>query len=76
MPIFCFTSNQSTFRSLSLVGSTHAHFLKSISNHDKTVKLITQKLKSYYPDKKNLKFVMISGIFSEKHSEAIQVINI
>jgi pyruvate kinase len=26
MPIFCFTSNQSTFRSLSLVGSTHAHF--------------------------------------------------
>ena len=76
MPIFCFTSNQFTFRSLSLVGSTHAHFLKSISNHDKTVKLITQKLKSYYPDKKNLKFVMISGIFSEKHSEAIQVINI
>ena len=76
MPIFCFTSNQSTFRSLSLVGSTHAHLLKSISNHDKTVKLITQKLKSYYPDKKNLKFVMISGIFSEKHSEAIQVINI
>ena len=76
MPIFCFTSNQSTFRSLSLVGSTHAHLLKSISNHDKTVKLITQKLQSYYPDKKNLKFVMISGIFSEKHSEAIQVINI
>ena len=76
MPIFCFTSNQSTFRSLSLVGSTHAHLLRSISNHDKTVKLITQKLQSYYPDKKNLKFVMISGIFSEKHSEAIQVINI
>ena len=76
MPIFCFTSNQSTFRSLSLVGSTHAHLLKSISNHDKTVKLITQRLQSYYPDKKNLKFVMISGIFSEKHSEAIQVINI
>ena len=43
---------------------------------DKTIKFITQKLKSYYPDKKNLKFVMISGIFSEKHSEAIQVINI
>ena len=76
IPIYCFTNNQSTFRSLSLVGSTHAHLLKSISNHDKTVKLITQKLKSYYPDKKNLKFVMISGIFSEKHSEAIQVINI
>ena len=76
MPIFCFTSNQSTFKSLSLVGSTHAHLLKSISNHDKTVKLITKKLKSYYPNKNNLKFVMISGIFSEKHSEAIQVINI
>ena len=76
MPIFCFTSNQSTFKSLSLVGSTQAHLLKSISNHDKTVALITKKLKSYYPDKNTLKFVMISGIFSEKHSEAIQVINI
>jgi pyruvate kinase len=76
IPIFCFTSNQSTFKSLSLVGSTQAHLLKSISNHDKTVALITKKLKSYYPDKNNLKFVMISGIFSEKHSEAIQVINI
>jgi len=76
MPIFCFTSDRSTLRQLSLVGSSEGYFIKSILNHDKTMKLITNKLKSYYGDKKGLKFVMISGIFSERHSEAIQIINI
>jgi hypothetical protein len=34
-------------------------------------------LKKYYgKDKKNLKFIMVSSIFSEEHSEAIQIINI
>ena len=34
-------------------------------------------LKKYYgKDKKDLKFIMVSSIFSEEHSEAIQIINI
>jgi pyruvate kinase len=76
MPIFCFTNNMSTLSHLSLVGSTHAYFIKSISNHNKTIKMISKSLKSYYNSKEPLKLVMISGIFSEEHSEAIQVINI
>ncbi len=76
MPIFCITSDRSTLRQLSLVGSSQGYFIKSISNHDKTMKLITNKLKSYYGNKRGLKFVMISGIFSERHAEAIQIINI
>ena len=34
-----------------------------------------KELKKYFSKKKNLKFVMLSGIFSEEHSEAIQIIN-
>ena len=34
-----------------------------------------KELKKYFNKKKNLKFVMLSGIFSENHSEAIQIIN-
>lgn len=76
MPVFCFTNNASTLRHLSLVGSTHAHFIKSISNHENTIKHVSKKLKNYYKDRPNLKFIMISGIFSEEHSEAIQIINL
>ena len=76
MPVFCFTNNASTLRHLSLVGSTHAYFIKSISNHENTIKHVSKKLKNYYKDRPNLKFIMISGIFSEEHSEAIQIINL
>ena len=75
IPIFCFTNSKSTLNHLSLVGSTQAYFLKNISNHDRAIKSISRKLKDYYKTKDELKFVMISGIFSEEHSEAIQVIN-
>ena len=75
IPIFCFTNSKSTLNHLSLVGSTQTYFLKNISNHDRAIKSISKKLKDYYKTKDELKFVMISGIFSEEHSEAIQVIN-
>ena len=74
-PIFCFTNKVSTFRNLSLVGSSHANLIKDLSDHNETIKFITKQLKDYYKTKKNLKFVMISGIFSEDHAEAIQIIN-
>jgi pyruvate kinase len=75
IPIFCFTNKVSTFRNLSLVGSSHANLIKDLSDHNETIKFITKKLKDYYKTKKSLKFVMISGIFSEDHAEAIQIIN-
>ncbi len=75
IPIFCYTNKVSTFRKLSLVGSSHANLIKDLSDHNETIKFITKKLKDYYKNKKSLKFVMISGIFSEDHAEAIQIIN-
>ena len=49
--------------------------IKDISNHDKTIKQCSNILKKYFSKKKKLKFIMVSGIFSEKHSDAIQIIN-
>ena len=75
VPIFSFTNNEVTLRQLSLVGSTVSFLIKDISNHDKTIKQCSNILKKYFSKKKKLKFIMVSGIFSEKHSDAIQIIN-
>ena len=77
IPIFVFTGNKSTNRQLSLVGSTIPYFLTGLSNHEKTLKKVTKILREYYgKNSENLKFIMVSSIFSEEHSEAIQIINI
>lgn len=76
IPIFVFTGNKSTLRQLSLVGSTVPHYLTGLKDHEKTLKKVTKLLKRYYGTDKKLKFIMVSSIFSEEHSEAIQIINI
>jgi pyruvate kinase len=77
IPIFTFTGNKKTLNQLSLVGSTIPFYLSSLSNHEKTLVNVSKILKKYYgKDNDKLKFIMVSSIFSEKHSEAIQIINI
>ena len=75
IPIFTFTNNLTTLSQLSLVGSTHSFFIPRLNDHEKTLSHAKKELKKYFNKKKNLKFVMLSGIFSEEHSEAIQIIN-
>ena len=75
IPIFTFTNNLTTLSQLSLVGSTHSFFISRLNDHEKTLLHAKKELKKYFNKKKNLKFVMLSGIFSEEHSEAIQIIN-
>ncbi|MDA9331113.1 pyruvate kinase [Gammaproteobacteria bacterium] len=75
IPIFTFTNNKKTLTQLSLVGSSVPFYLSGLNSHEKTVNNITKILKKYYGNK-SLKFIMVSGIFSEEHSEAIQIINI
>ena len=75
VPIFTFTNNLSTLNQLSLVGSTHSFYIPRLNNHDKTLMHAKKELKKYFRNRKNLKFVMVSGIFSEEHSDAIQIIN-
>ena len=74
IPIYTFTNNINTFNQLSLVGSAIPFYLKRLNNHKKTLEHVRDVLKPLHK-KKKLKFVMVSGIFSEKHSEAIQIIN-
>jgi pyruvate kinase len=75
IPIFTFTGNKKTLTQLTLVGSTIPFYLSNLSNHEKTLQSVTKILKKYY-GKTGLKLIMVSGIFSEEHSEAIQIINI
>ena len=74
-PIYTFTNNKHTLKQLSIVGSVIPFYLSRLNNHEKTLDHIEKTLKNLYRKKKKLKFVMVSGIFSEKHSEAIQIIN-
>ena len=74
-PIFTFTNNKNTLGQMSLVGSTKSYYIPRLNNHDKTLDHVKKVLKENYKKKKSLKFVMVSGIFSEEHSEAIQIIN-
>ena len=75
IPIFTFTANKKTLNQLTLVGSTKSFYLTNLSNHEKTLENVSKILKKYYA-RDNLKFIMVSSIFSEEHSEAIQIINI
>ena len=77
IPIFTFTANKKTLNQLSLVGSTIPFYLSSLSDHEKTLVNVSRILRNYYGNNKgNLKFIMVSSIFSEEHSEAIQIINL
>ena len=75
IPIFTFTNNISTLKQLSLVGSSLSFYISRLNDHKKTLKNAEKVLKKYYKRDKDLKFVMVSGIFSEEHSDAIQIIN-
>ena len=75
IPVFTFTNNKSTLKQLSLIGSTLSFYIPRLNDHDRTLKKVKNVLKKYYDNKKNLKFIMVSGIFSEDHSEAMQIIN-
>ena len=58
-----------------MVGSTIPFYLTGLFDHEKTLVKVSKILKNLYK-RDNLKFIMVSSIFSEEHSEAIQIINI
>ena len=53
-----------------------AKFIKSISNQSQTILKIKAELHKTIKPSKNLKFVLISGLYSESHTDSIQVIKI
>ena len=75
IPIFTFTNNKNTLKQMSLVGSSICFYIPRLNNHEITLSKAEKVLKNYFKEKKSLKFIMLSGIFSEEHSEAMQIIN-
>ena len=75
IPIFTFTNNKNTLKQMSLVGSSICFYIPRLNNHEVTLTKAEKVLKNYFKQKKSLKFIMLSGIFSEEHSEAMQIIN-
>jgi len=75
IPIFTFTNNKNTLKQMSLVGSAICFYIPRLNSHEVTLSKAEKALKNYFKEKKSLKFIMLSGIFSEEHSEAMQIIN-
>ena len=73
IPIFAFSNNKKTINQLSLTGSVHAYKSSMHSDHEKNLEYIMRILKRALSPKRDLKFVVISGILSENSADAIEV---
>ena len=73
IPIFAFSNNKKTIKQLSLTGSVHAYKSSMHSDHEKNLQSIMRILKRELSPKRDLKFVVISGILSENSADAIEV---
>ena len=73
IPIFAFSNNKKTINQLSLTGSVHAYKSSMHSDHEKNLEYIMRILKRELSPKRDLKFVVISGILSENSADAIEV---
>ena len=75
VPIYAFTNDKRVHRQLSLVGSVLSIYQRSIVDNKNNMSKIANTLKKVFSKKKKLKFVLISGMFSEKHSDAIRAVS-
>ena len=73
IPIFAFSNNKKTIKQLSLTGSVHAYKSSMYSDHEKNLQSIMKILKKELSPRRELKFVVISGILSENSADAIEV---
>ena len=72
-PIFAFSNNKKTINQLSLSGSVHAYYSPMHASHEKNINSVMGILKKELNPKSDLKFVVISGILSEKSADAIEI---
>ena len=73
VPIFAFSNNQKTVNQLSLTGSVNAYLSPMFSDHEKNINSVMRIIKKEFLPTKDLKFVVISGILSEKSADAIEI---
>ena len=72
-PIFAFSNDKKTINQLSLSGSVHAYYSAMYASHEKNINSVMGILKKELNPKSDLKFVVISGILSEKSAYAIEI---
>lgn len=72
-PIFAFSNDKKTINQLSLSGSVHAYYSAMYASHEKNINCVMGILKKELNPKNDLKFVVISGILSEKSADAIEI---
>ena len=72
-PVFAFSNNFKTLKHLSLAGAVTAFYSPMHADHEKNISSILSLLQKELKPKKRLKFVVISGLLSEKSADAIEV---
>jgi pyruvate kinase len=73
IPIFAFSNNRKTLNQLALAGSVNAYYSPMYVDHEKNVNSAMKAIKKVLKPKKDLKFVVISGILSETSADAIEI---
>ncbi len=73
IPIFAFSNNKKTLNQLSLTGSVNSFYAPMYVNHEKNIDSVMKIITKELQPKKDLKFVVISGILSEKSADAIEI---
>ena len=73
IPIFAFSNNRKTLNQLALAGSVNAFYSPMYVDHEKNVNSAMKAIKKVLKPKKDLKFVVISGILSETSADAIEI---
>ena len=76
IPIYAFSNNKKTIKHLSLAGSVNAFYSPTYSNHEKNINSVMRILFEELAPRRNLKFVVISGILSEHSADAIEIRNL
>ena len=76
IPIYAFSNNKKTIKHLSLAGSVNAFYSPTYSNHEKNINSVMRILSKELAPRRNLKFVVISGILSEHSADAIEIRNL
>ena len=75
--IYVFTNNHKVYSQMSLYGGVKAIHIKNISNQKILIAKISENLKPIIKlHKNNKKFVLLSGIHSDRYTDSLQLINL
>jgi pyruvate kinase len=72
-PVYAFSNNRKTLNQLSLAGSVNGFYSPMSSDHEKNIDSAMKILKQELKPTSDLKFVVISGILSEKSADGIEI---